>query len=212
MPYERYADCSDEEILMLIREEDKLAMECLLERYKHLVRKKAKALFIIGADRDDLIQEGMIGLYKAVRDFREDKNSSFATFAELCISRQIYSAIKTSNRKKNNPLNTYISFYEPVSAQISSNNDQVSSIMDFIGSERTNPEEMVIDKESANMIEYELKRRLSLFERKVLRLYVSGMKYTEIAEVLNKEAKSIDNALQRTKSKLNTIMEEVRSR
>ncbi|MDO5293410.1 MAG: RNA polymerase sporulation sigma factor SigH [bacterium] len=211
MPYERYKAYTDEEILVLIRKEDERAMECLLERYKYLVRQKAKALFIIGADRDDLIQEGMIGLYKAIRDFKEERESSFATFADLCISRQIYSAIKTSNRKKNRPLNTYVSIYAPITKEIS-NNGQILSIMDLISSERTNPEEMVIDKESTNMIEYEIERRLSLFEREVFQLFISGMKYTEIARVLNKEAKSIDNALQRIKLKLNIIMKEVSSR
>lgn len=211
MPYERYAAYTDEEVLALIRKNDKRAMDCLLERYKYLVRQKAKALFIIGGDRDDLIQEGMIGLYKAVRDFHADRGTSFATFADLCISRQIYSAIKTSNRKKNIPLNTYISFYTPINDEPESNG-QVLSIMDLMSSDSTNPEEMLIDKERKNMLEYELERRLSSLEQEVIRLYVAGMNYNEIAALLRKSPKSIDNALQRVKNKMNGIMKEVSGR
>ncbi len=211
MSYERYTACTDEEIIALIRNHDKLAMDYLLERYKYLVRQKAKALFIIGGDRDDLIQEGMIGLYKAIRDYKSEQNSSFASFAQLCISRQIYSAIKTSNRKKNIPLNTYISFYTPITEE-ETNSGQELSIMDLMSSEHSNPEELLIDRERKNMIEYEVVRRLSSLEQDVFRLYITGMNYNEIAAVLGKQPKSIDNALQRVKSKLNAIIQEVSSR
>lgn len=208
MPYGKYRACSDEEILVYIKNGDLLAMDYLLEKYKYMVRKKAKVLFLMGGDREDLIQEGMIGLYKAIRDFEEEKESKFSTFAELCISRQIYSAIKTSNRKKNLPLNTYVSFYAPVNGEQEEAHplamiDRIKTVYN------SNPEEMVIDKERTNMIEYEIEQRLSSFEREVIRLHIAGMKYTEIAGILQRNPKSIDNALQRIKNKISVIKKEV---
>lgn len=208
MPYGKYRACSDEEILVYIKNGDLLAMDYLLEKYKYMVRKKAKVLFLMGGDREDLIQEGMIGLYKAIRDFEKEKESKFSTFAELCISRQIYSAIKTSNRKKNLPLNTYVSFYAPVNGE--QEEAHPLAIIDRIKTEyNSNPEEMVIDKERTNMIEYEIEQRLSSFEREVIRLHIAGMKYTEIAGILQRNPKSIDNALQRIKNKISVIKKEV---
>ncbi len=208
MPYGKYSACSDEEILVYIKNGDLLAMDYLLEKYKYMVRKKAKVLFLMGGDREDLIQEGMIGLYKAIRDFEEEKESKFSTFAELCISRQIYSAIKTSNRKKNLPLNTYVSFYAPVNRE--KEEAHPLAIIDRIKTVyNSNPEEMVIDKERTNMIEYEIEQRLSSFEREVIRLHIAGMKYTEIAGILQRNPKSIDNALQRIKNKISVIKKEV---
>lgn len=208
MPYGKYRACSDEEILVYIKNGDLLAMDYLLEKYKYMVRKKAKVLFLMGGDREDLIQEGMIGLYKAIRDFEEEKESKFSTFAELCISRQIYSAIKTSNRKKNLPLNTYVSFYAPVNGE--KEEAHPLAMIDRIKTEyNSNPEEMVIDKERTNMIEYEIEQRLSSFEREVIRLHIAGMKYTEIAGILQRNPKSIDNALQRIKNKISVIKKEV---
>lgn len=205
MPYMNYISYSEEELLALIKNGDELAVDFLLEKYKHIVRQKAKALYLIGGDRDDLIQEGMIGLYKAIRDFDSERESSFATFAELCISRQIYTAIKTSNRKKNLPLNTYISFYAPIT-ETAGEQGQTLSMMDVMTMPKNaNPEELVIDKESTNMLEYEIERRLSTFEREVVKLHIAGMKYTEIAGLLQKQPKSIDNALQRIKSKLTVL-------
>ncbi len=208
MPYGKYRACSDEEILVCIKNGDLVAMDYLLEKYKYMVRKKAKVLFLMGGDREDLIQEGMIGLYKAIRDFEEEKESKFSTFAELCISRQIYSAIKTSNRKKNLPLNTYVSFYAPVNGE--KEEAHPLAMIDRIKTEyNSNPEEMVIDKERTNMIEYEIEQRLSSFEREVIRLHIAGMKYTEIAGILQRDPKSIDNALQRIKNKISVIKKEV---
>ena len=208
MPYGKYRACSDEEILVCIKNGDLVAMDYLLEKYKYMVRKKAKVLFLMGGDREDLIQEGMIGLYKAIRDFEKEKESKFSTFAELCISRQIYSAIKTSNRKKNLPLNTYVSFYAPVNGE--QEEAHPLAMIDRIKTEyNSNPEEMVIDKERTNMIEYEIEQRLSSFEREVIRLHIAGMKYTEIAGILQRNPKSIDNALQRIKNKISVIKKEV---
>ena len=208
MPYGKYRACSDEEILVCIKNGDLVAMDYLLEKYKYMVRKKAKVLFLMGGDREDLIQEGMIGLYKAISDFEEEKESKISTFAELCISRQIYSAIKTSNRKKNLPLNTYVSFYAPVNGE--KEEAHPLAIIDRIKTVyNSNPEEMVIDKERTNMIEYEIEQRLSSFEREVIRLHIAGMKYTEIAGILQRDPKSIDNALQRIKNKISMIKKEV---
>jgi len=200
---------SDNEIVSLIREENQSAMDYLLEKYKYLVRNKAKALFLIGGDRDDLIQEGMIGLYKAVRDFQSDKDNSFFNFADLCISRQIYSAIKASNRKKNIPLNTYISLYAPAYGE-NSDSEEKETLVDIIHQKNvSNPEELVIDKENTSMIEYELVRRLSNLEKQVLDLYMQDLKYIQIAEVLGKEPKTIDNALTRIKTKLNQVLKDM---
>ena len=202
----KYEALSDEEIISGIHDGDQPAVDYLLEKYKYLVRSKAKALFLIGGDRDDLIQEGMIGLYKAIRDYQSDKDNSFFNFADLCISRQIYSAIKASNRKKNIPLNTYISLYTPAYGE-NSDAEEKEELVDIIHQKYVlNPEELVIDKENTSMIEYELVRRLSDLENQVLSLYMQDLKYTQIAEVLKKEPKTIDNALTRIKTKLNQVL------
>ncbi len=204
----KYESISDEEILLRIQKGDQSAMDYLLEKYKYLVRNKAKALYLIGGDRDDLIQEGMIGLYKAIRDYDPEKQKFFFNFADLCISRQIYSAIKASNRKKNIPLNTYISIYTPVYGE-SGDNEEKEALVDIMYQKNvSNPEELVIDKENTSMIEYELVRRLSDLERQVLSLYMQDLKYVQIAEVLGKEPKTIDNALTRIKTKLNQVLKE----
>lgn len=206
MREEKYTNLSDQEIIALIRAGDNDAIDFLLEKYKNLVRKKANTLFLIGGDKDDLIQEGMIGLYKAIRDFDLSANANFYVFAELCIARQIYTAIKLSNRKKNIPLNDYISFNSPAFGEEGNEN---ISLLDLILSNNQNPEDLVIDKESTSMIKYELERRLSLMERKVLNLYLSGKDYQEIAKELERDSKSIDNALQRIKSKLTLLLKEL---
>lgn len=173
--------------------DDTKALEYILEKYKNLVRIKARKLFLIGGDHDDLIQEGMIGLYKAVRDFNPDRESSFATFADLCVSRQLYDAIKASNRQKNIPLNTYISFYAPAFDE-----KKDGYYHDYM----ENPETLIIDQENVTALEQEFGEVLSNFELQVLELYLEGMKYQEIAVKIGKEPKSVDNALQRIKSKL----------
>lgn len=202
----KYDALSDDQILQLVQNGDKSAIDYLMEKYKNLVKHKAKALFLIGGDKDDLIQEGMIGLYKAIRDYQPGKDNSFFNFADLCVSRQIYSAIKASNRKKNIPLNTYISIYAPAYGE-SSDTEEKEELVDIIhGKYVSNPEELVIDKENTSMIEYELVRRLSGLEKQVLALYMQDLKYVQIAEVLKKEPKTIDNALTRIKTKLNQIL------
>jgi RNA polymerase sporulation-specific sigma factor len=200
---------SDEDIISLIRDNDPDAMDYMLNRYKNLVRKKAKALYLIGGDKDDLIQEGMIGLYKAIRDYNPDKDNSFHNFADLCISRQIYSAIKASNRKKNLPLNTYVSLYTPAYSENTDFEDKEALVDLMYENKISNPEELVIDKESTNMLEYELVRHLSQFEKDVLDLYLFDFNYLQIADKLKKEPKSIDNALQRIKLKLNKVLKEL---
>ena len=205
----KYETLPDEEIVCRIQSGDQPAIDYLLEKYKYLVRNKAKALYLIGGDKDDLIQEGMIGLYKAIRDYQFDKDNSFFNFADLCISRQIYSAIKASNRKKNIPLNTYISLDTPMYGE-SGDNDEKEALVDIIHQKYvSNPEELVIDKENTSMIEYELVRRLSDLEKRVLSLYMQDLKYVQIAEFLGKEPKTIDNALTRIKTKLNQVLKEI---
>ena len=204
-----YDTLTDEEIVCRIQNGDQPAIDYLLEKYKYLVRNKAKALYLIGGDKDDLIQEGMIGLYKAVRDYQLGKDNSFFNFADLCISRQIYSAIKASNRKKNIPLNTYISLDTPAYGE-SSEAEEKETLVDIIHQKYvSNPEELVIDKENTSMIEYELVRRLSDLEKRVLSLYMQDLKYVQIAEVLGKEPKTVDNALTRIKTKLNQVLKEI---
>lgn len=191
----------DEELIERVRKGDKRAVDYLMDKYKNLVRQKAHRLFLIGGDREDLIQEGMIGLYKAIRDYTPEREASFYSFANLCIERQIYSAIKASNRQKNLPLNTYISFSDADFVE----NDAKELIF---GNNQLNPEKLVIDKESISVLEYKIVRQLSSFEKKVFELFNEGKKYTEIAEELHKSPKSIDNALQRIKTKLNqTLLE-----
>lgn len=204
-----YNILSDEKIICRIQNGDQAAMDYLLEKYKYQVRSKAKTLYLIGGDKDDLIQEGMIGLYKAIRDYQPNRDSSFFNFADLCISRQIYSAIKASNRMKNIPLNNYISLDTPAYG-VNSDAEEKQTLVDIIHQKKvSNPEELVIDKENTSMIEYELVRRLSDLEKRVLGLYMQDLKYVQIAVVLGKEPKTIDNALTRIKTKLNQVLKEI---
>lgn len=205
----QYSKLTDEQIIGFIKEGDQDAVDFLMNKYKDIVRKKAKALFLIGGEKEDLIQEGMIGLYKAIRDYQSDKDNSFYTFADLCISRQIYSAINASQRKKNLPLNTYISLYTPVNGK-SEENDENPVLVDTMPHDREqNPESLVIDRENTSFIEDKLFQRLSPLEKQVLELYMADFKYVTIARMLNKEPKSIDNALQRIKMKLTQVLKEV---
>lgn len=210
MVNEQYAEISDEDIIILIRNEDSYAMEYLIGKYKNLVRNKAKALFLIGGDREDLIQEGMIGLYKAIRDYQKEKGTSFLTFADLCVTRQMYTAIKTYNTKKNQPLNNYISFDSPGYGEDIDNTEYATSIVETIAHVRSrNPEEMLIDKETTEQLETTLKERLSKLEKQIFTLYLQDFGYGKIAEILQKDPKVIDNALQRIKKKLNQVLKEV---
>lgn len=202
----KYLGKTDEEIIELGRQGDIHAVDFLMEQYKNLVRKKARTLYLIGGDNDDLIQEGMIGLYKAIRDFDPRKEGSFFHFAELCISGQLYNAIKASRRQKNSPLNTYISIYAPIDSE-NSEDEQSPTWGDTLHSPVTSePEEILIDKENVDMIEYELGKRLSSFENQVLSLFLNGDDYRQIALRLKKPPKSIDNALQRIRAKLLAVI------
>ncbi|HOV80257.1 MAG TPA: RNA polymerase sporulation sigma factor SigH [Bacillota bacterium] len=193
----------DEEVVEFAREGDDAALEFLINKYKNFVRAKARSYFLIGADREDIIQEGMIGLYKAIRDFRLDKLSSFRAFAELCITRQIITAIKTATRQKHIPLNSYVSLNKPIYDE-----DSDRTLLDIIsGSKITDPEELIISREEFDDIEEKMGEILSSLEWKVLMSYLEGKSYQEIAEDLKRHVKSIDNALQRVKRKLERYLE-----
>ena len=190
--------CSDEELIVRYRDGDTDAMDFIFERYKYLVRKKAKAMFLAGGDNDDLIQEGMIGLYKAIRDYNTDREASFATFASMCINRQMITAVAASNRKKNMPLNTYVSYDIPAGGD----EDSDMRLVDILQSQtELNPEKLLIDKEHNWDLKSRLKEVLSTFEQQVLTYYLEGMDYTAIAKKMQKPPKSVDNALQRIRSK-----------
>lgn len=194
----------DEEIIEEAKVGDNKALEYLINKYKSFVRAKARTYFLIGADREDIIQEGMIGLYKAIRDFREDKLSSFRAFAELCITRQIITAIKTATRQKHIPLNSYVSLNKPIFDEESDR-----TLMDVISEDSiSDPEEMIINREEFNGIEVKMGEILSELEWEVLSLYLQGRSYQEIAEELDRHVKSIDNALQRVKRKLEKYLGE----
>lgn len=204
---ETYSAMVDEDIIADARSGDTKALEFLINKYKSFVRAKARTYFLIGADREDIIQEGMIGLYKAIRDFREDKLSSFRAFAELCITRQIITAIKTATRQKHIPLNSYISLNRPIFDEESDR-----TLLDVIGEEKiSDPEEMIINREEFAGIEVKMSEILSSLEWEVLSLYLQGKSYQEIAEELDRHVKSIDNALQRVKRKLEKYLEEGRT-
>ncbi|MGZ4105911.1 MAG: RNA polymerase sporulation sigma factor SigH [Tumebacillaceae bacterium] len=194
---------SDEDLVELVRQGDDEALEHLINKYKNFVRAKARSYFLIGADREDIVQEGMIGLYKSIRDFRDDKLASFKAFAELCITRQIIAAIKTATRQKHIPLNSYVSLDKPIYDE-----DSDRTLLDVIcGSRVTDPEELIINQEEFDDIEVRMGEILSDLERKVLMLYLDGRSYQEIAVDLKRHVKSIDNALQRVKRKLERYLE-----
>ncbi len=200
--YERFLEMTDEEVALLAQNADGAALEYLLNKYKNFVRSRARSYFLIGADHEDIVQEGMIGLYKAIRDFRTDRLSSFRAFAELCITRQIITAIKTATRQKHIPLNSYISLNRPI---FDDENDR--TLMDVISEEvASNPEEMLISQEDLTLIEGRIGKILSPFERQVLLRYLDGKSYQEISEELGRHVKSIDNALQRIKRKLQSFL------
>lgn len=206
--YHDYEDMVDEQVVQLAREGDDIALEFLINKYRNFVRAKARSYFLIGADREDIIQEGMIGLYKAVRDFRPDKLASFRAFAELCITRQIITAIKTATRQKHMPLNSYVSLNKPIYDEESDR-----TLLDVLSGARvSDPEELVINRENFADIEAKMGEFLSELEWKVLVFYLEGRSYQEIAEDLHRHVKSIDNALQRVKRKLERYLERRNSR
>jgi len=199
-----FAKLSDEELISYAQEGNNDALEYVINKYKNFVRSRARSYFLIGADREDIIQEGMIGLYKAIRDFDAGKQSSFRAFAELCITRQIITAIKTATRQKHIPLNSYVSLNKPVFDE-----DSDKTLLDILGQGKmVDPEEMLINREDYAGMETRIGELLSSLEWEVLSLYLDGKSYQEIAEELDKQIKSIDNALQRVKRKLEKFLEE----
>lgn len=199
-----FGSLTDEEIISQLKDnEDDAAMYYLISKYRSFVRAKARSYFLMGADREDIIQEGMIGLYKSIRDFRTDKQASFRAFAELCVTRQIITAIKTATRQKHIPLNSYISLNKPIYDEESDR-----TLLDILsGLKVTDPEELVISQEEFIDIEAKMSDILSDLEWKVLMYYLDGKSYQEIAVDLHRHIKSIDNALQRVKRKLEKYME-----
>ncbi len=193
---EEYRELSDEQLIEKLRGGDEKLMDYILDKYKPLVRKKANAVFLIGGETDDLIQEGMIGLFKAVRDYDGEKEASFFSFAELCITRQLYKAVEASNRKKHAPLNSYVSFYSKAGEEGHSLAETLTT------GGMGDPEQIVIDQENLKLFWEKLKERLSKMEREVLDEYLSGLNYQQIAVKMGKSPKTIDNALQRIKMKI----------
>jgi len=204
--YSRFQLMLDEEIVEDAKKGNAEALEYLIYKYKNFVKAKARSYFLIGADREDIVQEGMIGLYKAIRDYRQDKLSSFRAFAELCVTRQIITAIKTATRQKHIPLNSYISLNKPIYDEESDR-----TLMDVIsGAKVSDPEELIISREEFMNIENKINELLSDLEQEVLISYLQGKSYQEIAIDLDRHVKSIDNALQRVKRKLERYLEERR--
>jgi len=206
---EKFDSLSDEELISYIKntkDNKDPAYEYLINKYKVFVKAKSRAYFLVGADHDDVLQEATIGFFKAIRDFDETKEVSFKAFADLCITRAIQSAIKTANRLKNIPLNNYVSLSEEYKGEENSNS--IENILDI--SPVNNPEQMVISNEGCKDIEQEMLNNLSSFEHKVLSMYIDGYGYKEIAKKLKKTEKSIDNALQRIRNKLNKYLQEKR--
>ena len=194
MPYEAF---SDDELIEKLRQGENDITDYILEKYKPLVRKKTNAMYLIGGETEDLIQEGMIGLFKAIRDYRPDKDASFYHFAELCINRQLYSALEASNRKKHQPLNSYIS--------LSDQDNQGAVAAELLVDQERGPEQMVIEQELWEEYKKRLEQNLSKMENKVLQYYLDGNHYIQIAEIMGKSPKSIDNALQRIRQKIRQI-------
>ncbi len=200
----KYQSETDEMLIERLRDGERDIIDFIMNKYKNLVRSKAKSMYILGADTEDLIQEGMIGLFKAIRDYDAGRDASFLTFAELCISRQMYTAVQASNRKKHMPLNSYISLY---ATPESGNNSTNEEFINFLGlAEQKNPEQLLIDKENVLSLERKIEEELSTFEKQVLDLYITGMSYTQIARVLGRDEKSTDNALQRMKAKIRKVI------
>ena len=200
MTHENYGQFTDEELILRLRDGEAPITDYIMDKYKNLVRSKAGSMYILGADRDDLIQEGMIGLFKAIRDYDTGRDASFFTFADLCISRQMYTAVQAAGRQKHAPLNSYISLYADMSEK--GDGEDMELIQSLMSLSDKNPEDLLIDKENVEGLEKLIERELSNFEKQVLDLYITGMKYTQIAKVLGKDEKSTDNALQRIKTKL----------
>lgn len=190
-----YSTYTDEELIRMLRSGQTEITDFLMEKYKPLVRKKTNAMYLIGGETEDLIQEGMIGLFKAMRDYREDRETSFFSFADLCISRQLYSALEASNRKKHIPLNTYISFS-------TEEKEEGIPLEQMVTQQTISPEQKIIEQEGREEFFKRLQENLSAMEKTVLYLYLEGNSYTKIAEIMSKTPKSVDNTLQRIRGKM----------
>lgn len=207
---EKYNGLTDEEMISLFRDGDQEAMEKLLEKYKGMVLGKAKSMYILGGDSEDLIQEGMLGLFKAVRDFDCGRDASFRTFAQLCVTRQLYTAVKASARKKHLPLNSAVSLSSPLREENGDERDE--ELLDFLEADpSSNPEAFLIGQEETERLEEMIEKELSPLEKQVLELYLTGMGYVEIAHVLNRDEKSTDNALQRIRAKTRACLRKWRN-
>lgn len=195
-----YQKMPDEEVVELSQKGETKAMDYLLNKYSSLVKKEVRALYLIGADTEDLIQEGMIGLFKAIRDYKKENDTGFYSFARLCVLRQMYTAVTASSRKKHAPLNSYISFYTPIAGE----DQKTALIMDVLKAdeENSNPEDMILGQEKLQQMQKKIEDKLSPMEHQVLELYLNGIGYVEIAEKMKKPAKAIDNAIQRIRRKL----------
>ena len=197
----KYQNETDEMLIERLRDGERDIMDYIMNKYKNLVRSKAKSMYILGADTEDLIQEGMIGLFKAIRDYDAGRDASFFTFAELCISRQMYTAVQASNRKKHMPLTSYISLY--ATNELHDGAPESEDFINFLAFEtQKDPEQLLIDKENVLLLEKKIEEELSAFEKQVLDLYLTGMTYSQIARVLGRDEKSTDNALHRLKAKI----------
>ena len=202
-----YSVYTDEELICRLRDGEEAIMDYIMKKYKNLVRKNAQNMYILGAEEQDLIQEGMIGLFNAIKDYDSGRDASFFTFADLCISRRMYNAIKASQREKHTPLNNYISLYGDNDDK---NSEGKSGVIELLSAgEISNPENLLIDQENVKQIQEIVDKELSAFEKQVFDLYITGMKYVQIAKVLGRDEKSTDNALQRIKSKLKKAIEKV---
>lgn len=200
---DEYKDMSDEDLIILIKSGNKCALEFLIEKYRELVNMKVSKFFMIGAEKEDIVQEGLIGLFKAIQNYNPDKQNSFKTFANLCVERQLITAIKSSNRQKHMPLNSYLSLnttaYE---------NDEDSNLIEIFNSHQIeDPLDTITKKEYYESVEHAIDKSLSDFEKRVLNRYIQGESYTQIAEKLDAPVKSIDNAIQRIRKKAIKTME-----
>ncbi|MBQ2803137.1 MAG: RNA polymerase sporulation sigma factor SigH [Lachnospiraceae bacterium] len=202
--YCNYEMVTDEELIDRLRHGEEPVMDYICDKYKNLVRRKAKSMYILGADSEDLIQEGMIGLFKAVRDYDSGRDASFCTFADLCISRQMYTAVQASQRQKHVPLNTYVSLYGDFSER--EGGEEQDLLEALADRSELSPEERFLDKERVSYLEQIIEHELSSFEKQVLDLYMTGMSYSQIAKVLGRDEKSTDNALQRLKNKIKKLL------
>ncbi|MDE6639894.1 MAG: RNA polymerase sporulation sigma factor SigH [Acetatifactor sp.] len=204
--YSDYEQYTDDELIDRLRRGEEPIMDYIFDKYKNLVRSKAKSMFILGADNEDLIQEGMIGLFKAVRDYDMGRDASFYTFAELCISRQMYTAVQASKRQKHLPLNTYVSLDSGKTAADGDEREEMKLKELLADKAELSPEELFLDKERVAYLQKAIEEELSDFEHQVLDLYLTGMSYGQVAKVLGRDEKATDNALQRLKAKIRKML------